>query len=338
MTADRQGLSGQAFALGFQQRQQVLENSLMQRRMKLAEDLQDAKVTSDYKKQEGFAAIASVMSEIAANDGYADAKWQAKFWETASRFPQALDDPSIQGFIGQFKSAEHARLQSELAWTRAEAARERDYNRLMATGMTVQGRENVANIQAQSRERIAGLKGAFGTNSEVTEIVNNPITGEPEGYKVFLGGRQQYIPYKKDLTFSEKTEAGIIRHQLNAYQDALVKLQAQPQDEETDKQIKAIQQQMANAQVKFRSFFRPSTPVPVPVPTTPPATQPFTVPPRTGVVAPTNVNEIVAPPIGVPANATGIELSEELAAEYLKKAGGDVQKARKMARDDGYFF
>ena len=109
----------------------ALENETASHAIQATEAL--AKQENQNQTRLGFAALGQTMAEISKAGDFLSPESEAKFFETASRFPWVMDDPSFHKLHGVFENARKADDARQAVELRSETAKD------------------VANINAKSR-------------------------------------------------------------------------------------------------------------------------------------------------------------------------------------------
>lgn len=319
--------------VGAQWKQQQIENRFKEEelrnqaiRIRAAAETALAKQVSDAQKANGFAEINAHLANVAENKAWADPKAEAEFWRIAGKYPHVIDHNELDSiykntFLAAQQSTEKAREADLRAATQTQIAesRSRDINRRIdviekAGATREEDKMAIAEIKdATERARIA-------TTHEDRMMWQNISMDKLAAYE---GLQQQKIIESQARTQAVIEKAKSLSAGLDAGQRAKMNIE-----------FKAIEDRFIYGTGKGRMTpeqhekaiddlidkYTPDSEL------LPPGS-----PPHAG--AP------VAPATAPPTPSVGTKtLTEALARDFLKKAGGDKEKARQLAREAGYVF
>lgn len=115
----------QAFALGFQAKQNAADRELRARQLEISAREQDIlnemrvqQLEAQRVQQEGLAATTAVVSEIARDKAWTDPARKAQFWAKAAEYPQMQMHPAFRELTQQFELAQRAEEQKLMEATR----------------------------------------------------------------------------------------------------------------------------------------------------------------------------------------------------------------------------
>lgn len=131
----------QAFQIGAQMKERALQTQYRQQQaqahwesLEMRYKIESSKLMAQENIARGHAELGQVLSEIAHTNSWTDPASKARFWDTASKYPQLMASPTFKELTQQFELADSAALRSKLLDTtitgREDLERTRQLNRL----------------------------------------------------------------------------------------------------------------------------------------------------------------------------------------------------------------
>lgn len=115
----------QAFQIGAQIKQNAINSEFRKeqaqahwRAMELRAAIESSKLKAQENIASGHAELGQVLSEIAQNKSWTDPAAKARFWGTASKYPQLMASPTFKELTQQFELADQAAWRAQLEDTK----------------------------------------------------------------------------------------------------------------------------------------------------------------------------------------------------------------------------